>query len=133
MIPTRSFMLAVCGVLGVTLGFAGCSTTPNRVGTAAEPQSVRQVAWKAIDEGAPVIDVRTEAEFRDGHLEGAVNIPYDQITSRLSELPADRRQTIVLYCRSGRRSGIAKQDLERAGYANVINAGGYEDMMRARP
>jgi phage shock protein E len=91
------------------------------------------MAWQAIAEGAVVIDVRTDQEFRDGHLPAAINIPYDVIAARVSELPSDRTQPIVLYCRSGRRSGIAKQSLEELGFTRAINAGGYEALMRARP
>ena len=109
---------------------AGCSTSKQ---AATSSRSVEQVAWDAIARGAPVIDVRTDAEFQEGHLPGAVNIPYDQITSRFGELPADKNQTIVLYCRSGRRSGIARRSLEELGFTNAINAGGYEALMHARP
>lgn len=113
---------------------AGCSARPAQdVGTAGSAVAIERVAWDAIARGAPVIDVRTDEEFRQGHLPGAVNIPYDQVPSRLGELPADKSRPIVLYCRSGRRSGIARESLEALGFTNAINAGGYETMMRARP
>lgn len=118
-------------VLLLIVGLTGCSAPPKQVATPA--RSIEQVAWEAIAGGAPVIDVRTDAEFQQGHLPGAVNIPYDEITSRLGELPADRNQTVILYCRTGRRSGIAKQALEDLGFTNAINAGGYDALMRARP
>jgi phage shock protein E len=86
-----------------------------------------------IDEGATLVDVRTDFEYREGHLPGALNIPHDQITSRLNELPSDKARPVVLYCRSGRRSGIAQKALADRGFTNVINAGGYADLMRARP
>jgi phage shock protein E len=118
----------------VIVTLAGCSAPAKQ---AADPvnaaRPIEQVAWDAIAGGAAVIDVRTDSEFQEGHLPGAINIPYDQITSRLAELPSDRSQPIVLYCRSGRRSGIALDSLEELGFTNAINAGGYESMMRARP
>ena len=80
-----------------------------------------------------MIDVRTDAEFQQGHLPGAINIPYDQIVERRAELPPDLNRPIVLYCRSGRRSGIARQSLEKLGFTNAINAGGYDALMLARP
>lgn len=80
-----------------------------------------------------VVDVRTDAEFRQGHLPEAIHIPYDEIVARRAELPADQNRPIVLYCRSGRRSGIARQSLEQLGFTNAINAGGYEALMQARP
>jgi phage shock protein E len=73
------------------------------------------------------IDVRTESEYADGHVEGAVLIPYTEIAARIDEVTTDKDARIYLYCRSGRRSGIALQALEEAGYANAVNAGGLND------
>ena len=76
------------------------------------------------------IDVRSPAEYADGHLSAAVNIPYTEITQRIDEVTGNRDAQIYLYCRSGRRSGIALDALEQAGYTNVVNAGGLEDARR---
>jgi len=89
-------------------------------------------AWEAIRGGAVLVDVRTRDEFDQGHLEGAKLIPYDEIASRTTELGDDKAATIVLYCRTGNRSGKAKGTLESLGYTHVINAGGYEHLMRAQ-
>jgi phage shock protein E len=67
------------------------------------------------------IDVRTEQEFATGHVEGAVNIPYEEITARIAEVSAKRDAEIYLYCRSGRRADIAKNALEEMGYTGVVN------------
>ena len=72
---------------------------------------------------AYIIDVRTEAEYKAGHLEGAVLIPYDQIEQRISATVQDLNARIYVYCRSGRRSGIAKGVLNKLGYRDVINLG----------
>lgn len=94
--------------------------------------SVEELAWQQIRDGALLVDVRTQAEFDAGHLDGAILIPHDQITSRLSELGDDKSRKIVLYCRSGRRASIVKQQLEGLGFQSVLNAGGYEALKRAR-
>ena len=73
------------------------------------------------------IDVRSADEYASGHVEGASNIPYTEITARIAEVTGDKDDLIYVYCRSGRRSGIAKQALMEAGYTNVINLGGLED------
>ena len=73
------------------------------------------------------IDVRTAEEYSAGHVRGAVNIPYDEITDRIVELSPRPDEPIYLYCRSGRRSGIAKKALEDAGFRQVVNVGGLED------
>ena len=89
-------------------------------------------AW--ADHGAPVagqpliIDVRTEAEYRESHVREALNIPYDQIAGRIAAVAPDRNAPIGLYCRSGRRSGIAEQALRRLGYRHVENKGSLDDM-----
>ncbi len=77
------------------------------------------------------IDVRTAEEYADGHVRQAVNIPYEEITARIGEVTDDKDALIYLYCRSGRRSGIAREALERAGFSNAINLGGLEDAQRA--
>ncbi len=82
-----------------------------------------------IAAGARVVDVRTPAEFRDGAYPGAVNIPLAVLPARMHELePKDK--PIVLYCASGSRSGQAAWLLKRAGFTDVVNAGGLEDMPR---
>jgi phage shock protein E len=70
--------------------------------------------------GAKVVDVRTAEEFASGHVPGAINIPYDQIARRVSEIgPPSTR--VVLYCRTGRRSGIAVEALQKAGYEKLYD------------
>lgn len=75
---------------------------------------------EAFEKGAIIVDVRTPAEFASGHLEGAVNIPVDALASRVGELPADK--TVIVYCRSGRRSAAAASFLEEQG-REVIDIG----------
>lgn len=77
-----------------------------------------------------LIDVRTPEEHKGGYIPGTdLNIPYDQI-EKLSELGIDKKTTLILYCRSGRRAEIAKSTLLKMGYRNVINAGGVKDWIR---
>jgi rhodanese-related sulfurtransferase len=71
-----------------------------------------------------VLDVRTAAEFDEGHIPGAVNIPFDAIGERIAELgPADERD-VVVYCRSGRRSAIALGALKMAGFSRLFHLDG---------
>jgi len=76
------------------------------------------------------IDVRTAAEFNAGHVDEAVNIPYDEIAERIGALNVDNNAVIYVYCRSGRRSGIAKDTLDGLGYSQVFNIGGLEDALK---
>ena len=76
------------------------------------------------------IDVRSAEEYSAGHVSAAVNIPYTEISGRISEVTEDKDALIYVYCRSGRRSGIAQDILKEVGYANVINLGGLEDAQK---
>jgi phage shock protein E len=74
-----------------------------------------------------VIDVRTVAEWDKGHLEGAILIPYDQIGEKIGTVVKDKSKTIYVYCRTGRRTKIAKEALEKLGYKDIVNLGPMED------
>lgn len=78
-----------------------------------------------------LIDVRSADEFAAGALPGAEQIDYEQIASRISAIAPDKDTPIILYCRSGRRSGIAEETLRAMGYSNLINAGGYDELKLA--
>ncbi|MCB1190486.1 MAG: rhodanese-like domain-containing protein [Leptospiraceae bacterium] len=82
----------------------------------------------ALKSGAIVVDVRTPFEYGRGHYNGAINIPVDQISMRHKEL-GKKGQNIIVYCRSGRRSEIAKNNLMQMGFTNVFNGGSLADMM----
>lgn len=90
-------------------------------------------AWKLIQQGALVIDVRTQGEFQQGHIEGAKLIPYDVIVQGAKMFGIKKETPIVVYCRSGRRSGAAWQALTQAGYSQVYNGGGFELLKQAQP
>jgi phage shock protein E len=79
-------------------------------------------ARNLVQHGAFLLDVRTPAEFADGHIDGAVNIPVQQLAQRMDELPGEQHP-IVLYCRSGKRSGTAARMLRRNGYRNLHDLG----------
>lgn len=75
------------------------------------------------------IDVRTNFEYRLGHVEGAVNIPYDVIGDEISRITKDKNAQIRLYCRSGNRSGKALTTLQQMGYTQATNEGGYTSII----
>jgi phage shock protein E len=120
-----------CGrrwIVIATLVVIGCAR-----GTADhETLSLEQEAWRSIRSGALVVDVRTPEEYAGGHLDGALNIPYDQIEARRAELGTALDRPVVLYCRTGRRAGIAKKTMEALGFTNVLNARSYEALKTAQ-
>ena len=85
---------------------------------------------QAAADAAVWIDVRTPAEYQSGHLENAVNIPYDEIAQRINEVVATKDKNINLYCGSGKRAELARKALADLGYTQVTNAGGYEDLVK---
>lgn len=111
---TRSRWLAVLVTWSVTtLSLAaGCGSQSNDASQART--EVRRDPHALVAEGATLLDVRTAQEFAAGHLDGAVNIPVDQVEARLPEIPRDR--PVVVYCRSGARSRNAASVLRRSGY-----------------
>lgn len=70
-----------------------------------------------------IIDVRSPAEFNDGHLKGAINIPFDEIDQHQKKLDQLKDKTMVVYCRSGRRAGIFEQQLSEQGF-NLLHLSG---------
>lgn len=128
---------AIAGALvGIALLSAGCGATasaaPHAGAPAATivmanaPQKVAPQAYMAdfVDAKAAhqLIDVRTPAEYASGHIAGSVNIPVEELASRLNEVSKD--EPVVLYCRSGNRSNQAANILNQAGYKGVYDLGG---------
>jgi len=106
------------GVVAIGLGmlmtlFTGCEGS-KQVDAATDHRAL-------VAQGAPLIDVRTPGEFAAGHVTGAVNIPVDEVGRRLGEIAslAGADKTVVLYCRSGRRSAAAAETLRAQGYRAI--------------
>ncbi len=83
-----------------------------------------------VQAGALVIDVRTADEFSGGHIQGAINIPYDVIVREIGEHESSKDRPIVVYCLSGARSSSAKKSLRKAGYTQVENGGSFRKMKK---
>lgn len=101
----KTTLMPVLFLLVLLVGTGAC-TEDNSTGKAGKPL---------------VIDVRTEAEWRKGHLDGALLIPYERIGQEIAKAATDKQETIYLYCRTGRRSAIAKETLKKAGYRSLID------------
>lgn len=76
--------------------------------------------------GAPIVDVRSPAEFAAGHIAGSVNVPLDRLSAGVARYGKD--QPLIVCCASGMRSGMAKRSLESAGYATVVNGGSWRSL-----
>ncbi len=117
----KKLLAGAISAVAITTSFvAYANTAPQTEQSAVQPEKAKGV-W---------IDVRSAEEFNAGHLQGAVNIPHDQILARIQAVSPDKNAPVNLYCRSGRRAETALTELKNAGYTNVTNHGGYEDLVK---
>ena len=79
------------------------------------------------EEGYIILDVRTQEEYDQGHIPGAVVISHEEIAEKAEEVLTDKDQLILVYCRSGRRSKLAAEALVELGYTNIKEFGGIID------
>lgn len=79
-----------------------------------------------LKQGARILDVRSPEEYRDGHIEGSLNIPVQILPTRLASLP--REKPIITCCASGARSETARRILAAAGFGEVYNGGGWRSL-----
>ncbi len=112
----RKFMLALFSALSIT----ACAS-------AQESRKISGEQGKKMmenDSSIILVDVRRADEFNEGHIRGAILIPNEEIGGERPDLLPDLDATIILYCRSGRRSAIAAKKLESLGYTKVYDMGG---------
>ena len=111
--------------LAFPLGCIGCSD-----GGSATYEQISGAEAKALmdsESGYIIIDARTQPEYDEGHITGAILIPEYEIADRAEKELPDKNQLILVYCRSGRRSKIAAEELVKLGYTNVKEFGGIID------
>ena len=110
------------------LCFVGCGQQ-EEVTVNTYQQISAQEAKNIMDSGKDhvIIDARTEEEFATGHIKNAILIPEYEVAERAEEELPDKDALILVYCRSGRRSKIASEELVKLGYSNVYEFGGIID------
>ena len=79
------------------------------------------------EEGYIILDTRTQEEYDEGHIPGAIQISHDEIEEKAEGMLPDKDQLILVYCRSGRRSKLAAETLVELGYTNIKEFGGIID------
>jgi len=119
----NKFILIVCFCVIIS----GCGNTTNKVISITRKEVVEY-----MDDGAVLIDVRTEEEYDDNHIEGAINIDVDTIlkTENLliyNNAEIDKNAKIIVYCRSGARSANAANRLIELGYTSVYDFGSIDN------
>ena len=106
----------------------GCGQT-NQTQEAVYMNITAEEAKQIMDSevGYIFLDTRTQAEYDEGHIPGAIVISHDEITEKAEEVLTDKNQLILVYCRSGRRSKLAAEALVKLGYTNIKEFGGIID------
>ncbi len=123
------------------LTFSACSKNRTTHSTQGDTQNTQATQSNTFEQITPVkakeimdtqknyviLDVRTAEEFQEGHIKGAILIPDYEIGEKAEKILTDKEQLILVYCRSGRRSKLASQELANLGYTNVKEFGGIID------
>lgn len=121
-------------VLAATLliaPIAGCTADESDTGDAGVTTLSAESWLSSPPPNALLLDVRTPEEYAQGHVPGAVNIPYDEVADRLDELEGGKERAIVVYCESGKRAGRAESTLAAQGYTNLHHLEGDMKAWRA--
>lgn len=109
--------------------FAGCTQHAGNEQGAVYVNISAKEAKSIMDAqtGYIILDTRTQEEYDEGHIPGAILIPYDEIAEKAESILTDKNQLLLVYCRSGRRSKLACDDLVKLGYTNIKEFGGILD------
>lgn len=121
-------ILAVILIAVFAVSFAACKKTKSSNQSAYQKISASQ-AKEIMDNQTNyiILDVRTNQEYEEEHIEGAILIPENEISQKAQDKLPNKDQLILVYCRSGRRSKIAADELVKLGYTNIKDFGGIID------
>jgi rhodanese-related sulfurtransferase len=114
--------LLAAALCASTAGAAEPAPSTDRAPTITPSELLSKLDRK--DPDVIVLDVRTATEFAAGHVPGARNVSHDELNARIDELAAVRDKSVVLYCRSGRRTQIAEDTLRKAGFTKLLHLEG---------
>ena len=122
----KRIVIAVSVALMLISLLVGCNDGNNKnVYEQITPDEAK--ALMDSEDGYIILDVRTPEEFAERHIEGAILIPDYEIGEKAESILTDKEQLILVYCRSGRRSKNAANELATLGYTNIKEFGGIND------
>jgi phage shock protein E len=122
---TMFFNIKNISIISLVIVMLALFTSCTNAGTGSIADRSEIKKW--ITDGALIVDVRTPEEFSSGNYKGSINIPLGDMEKNLIRF-GNKEQKIVVYCRTGNRSGKAKEILEKNGYKNILNGGGLVNM-----
>lgn len=116
-------------ILLVLFVFTACGQNKENKQEAVYVNITAQQAKEIMDtqQGYIILDTRTQEEYEESHIPGAILIPHDEILEKAESILTDKNQLLLVYCRSGRRSKLASEDLVKLGYTNIKEFGGIID------
>ncbi len=116
-------------VLLAAVLFSACGHNTQKEQEMVYMNITAQQAKEIMDtqEGYIILDTRTQEEYDTGHIPGAIVLPHDEVLKKAETVLPDKSQLILVYCRSGRRSKLAAEDLVKLGYTNIREFGGIID------
>lgn len=119
-------LAGLTGCFGAAAGSNGSNATNDSSNSSSCQQVNAETAKEIMDteDGYVILDARTQAEYDEGHIPGAILIPHDTVMTAAEGALPDKGQLILVYCRSGNRSKQASQALVDLGYTNVVEFGG---------
>ena len=132
----KKIILTVTVIILTAAVLAGCIQKTNKEQTEATQVNIgtyyqisQDEAKRIMDEESDciIVDAREQSEYDQGHIKGAIVIPYTEIEQKAEELLPNKTQLILVYCRSGRRSKNAANELATLGYTNIKEFGGIND------
>ncbi len=125
-------VLKVLSLLLILLSLTTACSRENGIGSTPEKTFMTISTEEAKDiidseENYIILDVRTEEEYKEGHIPGAINLPNEEVSIETTNNLTDKEQLILVYCRSGNRSKTASKKLLELGYTNIYDFGGIND------
>ena len=124
----KFIIIAVTVIIVTVIGVLVLGDKQSSTSNTIKSEQVYATIQADMNKGALLVDVRTPEEFAAGHIEQAVNVPLDKILAG-TNLSDDKSTTQYVYCRSGNRSAQAKAALQAAGYTNVVDLGGMNEVV----
>lgn len=127
MLLTMVILLSGCAKKEQIKDIEGENKTPNDTTGVINISAEKAKEIIDTEEDEIVLDVRTEEEYNEGHIKGAVLLPDNEIKEKVEAVIPDKSKSVLVYCRSGRRSAAAAKELIDMGYTNVFDFGGIMD------
>ena len=125
----KRFSVILILIITCTAILYGCTSGGESKMENSYEQITPAEAKEIMDErdGYVILDVRTQEEYDEAHIDGAILIPDYEIADKAENMLKDKNQLILVYCRSGRRSKLAASELVTLGYTNIKEFGGIID------